>query len=58
MPIYQGTDNKGSYYQWGSEGKKYYFNQYNFRSMKIAHNKAIKQGMANILMAKKKLNLT
>ena len=46
MPIHQGNDKKGSYYQWGESGKKYYFNQNSIRSMKIEHNKALRQAGA------------
>ena len=46
MPVYQGNDQKGFFYQWGEHGKRYYFNQNSIRSMKIAHNKALRQGIA------------
>ena len=34
MPVHRGKDNKGSYYQWGGHGKKYYY---------IAGNKASRE---------------
>lgn len=45
MPIYQGSDRRGHYFQWGSH-KKYYYIPYSQRSKKLAKKKAIKQMLA------------
>lgn len=44
MPTHQGSDTKGTYYQWGQTGKKYYYKT--SRGEQLAKNKANKQGMA------------
>lgn len=54
MPVINNIDNKGAYYKWGNEGKKYYYDPQNERSRIIARDKAIKQGMA-INIAKSKV---
>lgn len=46
MPIHRESDSKGSYYQWGNHGKKYYYVSGNERSRKIAYSKAVKQARA------------
>ena len=46
MPVRRGKDSKGSYYQWGSKGKKYYYSSNNPSSRERAKNKASKQGRA------------
>jgi len=46
MPTHRGVDSKGSYYQWGNSGKKYYYISGNERSRNIAKNKAKKQAIA------------
>lgn len=38
MPVHKGKDSKGTYFQWGSHGKKY--------RGKGAYTKALKQGRA------------
>ena len=38
MPVHKGKDSRGTYYQWGSHGKKY--------RGKGARSKAARQGMA------------
>lgn len=43
MPIYEGKDSEGYYYQYGNHGKRYYYNPANERSRKSAHKKAIIQ---------------
>lgn len=43
MPTTRKTDTKGSYYQWGSSGKKYYISQYGEAG---ARKKADEQGRA------------
>jgi hypothetical protein len=43
MPIHEGTDNKGKFYQWGNQ-KKYYFNTE--IGKKRAYEKALKQSKA------------
>lgn len=46
MPIYQGRDTKGDYYQWGNHGKRYYYKVNSERDRKNAHRKAIMQMVA------------
>lgn len=46
MPVHSGKDSKGSYYQWGNSGKKYYYISGNKRSREVAKKKAHKQGVA------------
>jgi hypothetical protein len=43
MPIREGRDRKGSYYQWGKQ-KKYYFK--NESGRKLAYLKAVSQARA------------
>ena len=53
MPIQQGIDEVGEYYQFGDQGKKYYFT--NSRNMNTAYMLAKKQGQA-ISISKKYRN--
>lgn len=46
MPVHRGHDSKGSYYQWGNSGKKYYYISGSKRSRELAKKKAQKQGIA------------
>lgn len=46
MPIYRKHNAKGSYYQYGKTGKKYYYIPSNNRSRINAKKKAIKQMIA------------
>lgn len=46
MPIYRRKDSKGTYYQWGNHGKKYYYTPNNIRSREMARKKAVKQAQA------------
>lgn len=46
MPVHPGTDSKGSYYQWGGHGKKYYYKKGNKASKAKAKKRAGKQGAA------------
>ena len=46
MPILKGKDGKGSYYRWGKEGAKYYFEVHNHASEQSALMKARKQEQA------------
>lgn len=46
MPVQQGKDSNGSYFQWGEHGKKYYYDPKSDRSKEIARKKAAKQGRA------------
>lgn len=50
MPVQRGTEQKNGekrcYYQWGENGKKYYYECGNPRSRKAARAKAAKQGAA------------
>ena len=44
MPIHLRKDKKGSYYQWGNHGKKYYF--FTQHGKIIAYGKSVKQAQA------------
>ena len=46
MPIHSGTDKDGSFYQWGSTGKKYHFNPNDKKSRQNALRKAKAQQTA------------
>ena len=46
MPIKRGTDTKGSFYRWGSRGKKYYYKTGNTSSRNRAKQKAQRQARA------------
>jgi len=46
MPIHQGRDTNGSYFQWGEHGKKYYFDPNDQKSKQDAKQKAVKQAIA------------
>lgn len=46
MPIHTGQDKQGHFYQWGSTGKKYYYDPDDKKSKSIALNKAKKQQTA------------
>jgi hypothetical protein len=43
MPVHQGKDSMGTFFQWGDHGKKYYYSGSN---KKLARSKAAKQGAA------------
>lgn len=47
MPVYDGKDSKGYYYQWGNHGHKYYYDARSERARKNAHKKAIMQCVAS-----------
>lgn len=44
MPIRMRSDKKGEYYQWGNNGKKYYF--YDDKTQEIAYNNSLRQARA------------
>lgn len=46
MPVHTGSDNKGSYAQWGNKGKKYRYKAGDASSRNAAKKKAGKQGEA------------
>ena len=46
MPVASGKDSKGSFYRWGSSGKKYYYTPGNKASQGAARKKAAAQGAA------------
>ena len=46
MPIHNSRDKKGSYFQWGSSGKKYHYAPNNKRAKTQAKSKATSQGQA------------
>lgn len=46
MPVHNGKDTKGSFYQWGGKGKKYYYTSGNKSSRDRAKKMAGKQGAA------------
>jgi hypothetical protein len=46
MPIICKKDKKGYFFQYGTHGKKYYFNHYSQLSQAKAYLKALKQARA------------
>ena len=46
MPVRQGNDANGAYFQWGEHGKKYYYDPKSERSKETARKKAARQGRA------------
>jgi len=44
MPIHLGIDSEGTYFQWGTRGKKYYFKSE--RTKKEAYRRAARQARA------------
>ncbi len=46
MPVQEGKDDQGYYFQWGDSGKKYYYKKNSKRSKEIARAKAARQGRA------------
>jgi hypothetical protein len=44
MPVHYGKNKQGTFYQWGTSGKKYYYTTE--LGKKKAYNKAQKQGIA------------
>lgn len=46
MPVVRGVDSKGTYYQWGDHGKKYYYITSDTNSRSRAKHKAGLQGRA------------
>lgn len=46
MPIHQGEDGGGPYYQWGDHGKKYYYKHGDITGKANAREKAGKQARA------------
>jgi hypothetical protein len=46
MPLFNGSDRYGYYWQWGSHGHKYYYNPNNIKSQKEAKHRAILQWVA------------
>lgn len=46
MPVNRRKNINGSYYQWGTHGKKYYYKENNEKSRKLAQSKAKLQGRA------------
>ena len=46
MPVINGFDSIGSFYQFGQHGHKYYYNPHSERSRLRARSKAVKQGRA------------
>ncbi len=46
MPIHNGRDSNGPFYQWGNSGKRYHYIPGNKRSRDIAKQKATKQAVA------------
>jgi len=46
MPVINGLDKFGRYYQWGKHGKKYYYISGDKITREIARNRAIIQGRA------------
>ena len=46
MPVHQGLDSVGYYFQWGNHGKKYYYIPGNIRSETRARRKSNEQARA------------
>lgn len=46
MPVHRSRDRRGSFYQWGGHGKRYYYQVGNARSRLIARRLAQRQGAA------------
>jgi hypothetical protein len=46
MPVHDGEDDSGPYYQWGNHGKKYYYKKNSAVSENNARKKAGEQGRA------------
>ena len=46
MPVHRGVDAKGSYYQWGGHGKKYYYKAGDKLSREAAKRKSHQQARA------------
>ncbi len=46
MPIHNGRDHNGPYYQWSNNGNKYYYTSGDKVSRRSARSKAIKQAQA------------
>ena len=46
MPVHQGSDSRGPYYQWGDSGKKYYYTKGDPSSSEDAKQKANRQARA------------
>ncbi len=46
MPVHRSSDRHGSFYQWGSHGKKYYYIPNNTASRLYSKDLAAKQGIA------------
>jgi hypothetical protein len=46
MPVRNGRDSQGGYYQWGKIGKKYYYKIGNISARRAAYNRAALQGRA------------
>jgi hypothetical protein len=46
MPIHQGKDQYGNYFQFGISGKRYYFVSKNRNSIQLAYNAVLRQARA------------
>ena len=46
MPVHRGFDSNGPFYQWGTQGKKYYYKSGSKTSRELAKKKAKKQAVA------------
>lgn len=46
MPVHEGTDSAGKYFQWGHHGHRYYYSSHNAKSREEAKQKATAQGRA------------
>lgn len=46
MPVKRGRDKQGSFYQWGTGWKKYYYTPFDVRSREQAKKRAVSQGLA------------
>ncbi len=52
MPLHQGSDSKGAFWQWGTHGKKYHYKT--VKGGETAKKKAIAQAVAINYHSKKK----
>lgn len=57
MPIHKRIDSRGSYFQYGNHGKKYYFDILSDNSIINAYNKALKQQTAIYLSGYREIKI-
>ena len=57
MPLHRSKDSKGSYYQFGATGKKYYYQSNNTNQRNKAKEKAKRQSRAIEWSKHKRINI-